>query len=132
MTIPNVWKLATIAVSTVALGALAWSYIENRQLTAANTALDARLNSTRTELAQANTNTAQLQVAIADQRVKFERRAADDARVLAETRQRLADAQTATRAAQTQVADLLRQPPQGSTVCEQYEDIDRRGLGVTQ
>lgn len=127
----NAWKIAAFAgLAGVALSSffLLLAQVENRRLVKVNDNLDGRLAVETRARAQAETNTEQLKAAIANQKRQMEQRAAEDARVLADTRQRLAAAQRETRETRDQVNAFLRRPPQGSTICEQYEDIDRRGM----
>lgn len=128
----NAWKIATVTIALVAAAALIFAYAENRNLSKISAGLDRRLNDpVNGEIAkrtQAEANVATLTVSIEKQRVAFQTKAAEDARVLASTRSLLSAAQGETRIAREQVAAFLRHPPQGNTVCEQYEDIDRRGM----
>lgn len=127
----NAWKIAAFAgLAGVAAASffLLLAQVENRRLVKVNDSLDKRVVAETQARVQAETNTEQLKTAFANQKQQMERRAAEDARVLADTRQRLAAAQRETRDARDQVNAFLRRPPQGSTICEQYEDIDRRGM----
>lgn len=124
----NAWKIATVAIGLGAAVLLTFSYVEQRHLRKVNANLDARVVAETRARVQAETNVAQFKTAIASQKQQMERRAADDARVLAETTAKLAAAQRDSRAARDQVSAFMRRPPQGSTICEQYEDIDRRGM----
>lgn len=58
----------------------------------------------------------------------FAAKAAEDAAKLDETRRLLAEARAAAGRARAKAAAILGRPLSGATVCERYEDVDRRLL----
>lgn len=127
------WKLGTIGAGIVALvlsALLLSSYFETRSLTHQRDALAVEINDPQTgfiaKLAQAHTNTAQLQAGFEHQIVVMRAAAADNARVLASTRAALAAATATARANQNRVDTLMAAPPQGNTLQARITDVDNR------
>lgn len=121
--------IGSMSVALLATGgALLVAKIENRQLVKANTSLDTKVTGLQRDVAQAETNTEQLKTAITDQKRQWEAKAAQDAAVLAETKRRLVEAQTASRVARSEAAKILATPPQGDTLDARVRDVDARIL----
>lgn len=129
------WKLiaggAGLALVGVSL-ALGSEMIENRHLTKLNTNLGARINDPETgyvrQIAQAQTNAANLQGQIDTQNRAIQTLSDNASTALAESSRKVAAAQVQTRKAEAQVAVLLSRKPQGATLDERIRDVDARVL----
>lgn len=118
------------ALTIAASIALLVAYIENGNLREANKKLDDRINNPVTgyiaEGARKDANYTNLKRAADRQTAALKTQSAADLARLRATEAKLAAAQRLTRDAQRESDVMLATPPQGATICEQFEDVDRR------
>jgi len=131
----HLWKIATGVAAALALSMMALlmsSYFTNRDLTAQRDVLANRINDPNTgyvaQLAQARTNVAQLEKAVAQQNEAYDRLSTQSLNRLAESRRQLAEAQAQTRVMERKLAGFLATKPQGATLEDRVRDIDARAL----
>jgi len=131
----HLWKIATGVAAALALSMMALlmsSYFTNRDLTAQRDVLADRINDPTTgyvaQLAQARTNVAQLEKAVAQQNEAYTRLSTQSLNRLAESRRQLAEAQAQTRVMERKLAGFLATKPQGATLEDRVRDIDARAL----
>lgn len=115
------------ALGAIALALLlAAEKIETRHLRKVNENQAALLDDARRDLAQAQTNAAQLRAAIESQNRAIAAARDEGQRRLAVAEARLAEAQGRRADAERRAARIAAAPPRGGNDCEQMLDIDNR------
>lgn len=129
------WKLVGLGAAAVALSlgvALAFQLGDKARITAERGALHRAINDPDTgyvvRLNTCRTTAASLEQAIEDQNARVRAQAEESARRVAAAEAAVGRARAETEAANARVAAFLSAAPQGATVCERVEDVDRRFL----
>lgn len=131
------WPTALVgAVASVALGVtVAVQHFEMRSLQASNSALHAEIEDPHTgwaaRLAQSETNAAGLNLQIADTNRKLQVQSDLSERVVAGLQKQVAKANADAVASRNKIAAILMTTPLvGATVCDRYDDADKRLLEI--
>ncbi len=129
------WKIAAgagVAILVIASFFLFQAQMENRHLTKLNAQLDARINNPTTglnaQLAQARTNSLQLESALATQNQRLREQATESNARLTALTARLTEIQRQNRQLAADRARIMATPPRGTTLDERVRDIDTRVL----
>lgn len=133
--IVNWWKIATggaavlSAILSVLLGIV---YMQNRDLTHQRSELSKSIydpvDGYVTRLAQANTNVETLKAVISEQNVAYENLSRASEAKLRAAEAQLAKIQSENKAIEKKLQGFLTTKPQGATLEERIQDIDRRAM----
>lgn len=132
---PSIWKLATggAALLTIILSAfLLSSYFENRDLMSQRNELAKQINDPKTgfvaRMAQAQTNIETLKATVESQNTAYRNLSQQSEARLASLRAEVVAAQKREQIVSQKLQQFLATKPQGATLEERIEDIDRRAL----